>query len=58
MKYQINIVETLQRLVEVEAEDKDTALQLVKDKWQNGEYILDADYFTGVDFNESKEESL
>lgn len=50
MKFQINIVETLQRLVEVEAEDKDTALQLAKDKWNQGEIVLDADDFTGVDF--------
>ena len=50
MKYKINIVETLQRLVEVEAEDKDTALQLVKDKWNHAEIVLDADDFTGVDF--------
>lgn len=50
MKYQINIIETSSRLVEIEAKDKDTALQLVKDKWNRAEIVLDADDFTEVVF--------
>ena len=48
--YHVRITEMLERTVEIEAEDKLSAEQTVSDNWRNGEYILDADNFTGVTF--------
>ena len=42
--------ETLEKEVEVEAEDRDEAEQIVSDAWHNSEYILDAEDFKGVTF--------
>lgn len=53
-KYNVTIVETLKKTVEVEAESPEEANQLVTDEWYSGEHILDADCFDGVEF-ESKE---
>lgn len=50
-KYQVTITETLEKSVEVEAESQEQAQQIVSQAWKDGEYILDADSFTGVDFN-------
>ena len=44
------IIETLEKEVEVEAEDRDEAEQIVSDAWHNSEYILDAEDFKGVTF--------
>ena len=49
-KFKVTITETLQTTVEVEAEDRYQAEQMVTDGWHNSEYILDADNFTGVTF--------
>ena len=48
--YNVTITETLVMKVEVEAESKDEAEQLVSDAWHDSEYVLDADNFTGVEF--------
>ena len=49
--YQVTITETLQKTVEVEANSKEKAEELVERKWNDSEYILDADSFVGVDFS-------
>ena len=49
-KYNVTIVETLKKTVEVEAESPEEANQLVTDEWYSGEHILDADRFDGVEF--------
>lgn len=49
--YKVTITETLQMEVEVEADSQFEAEQLVEDKWNDTEYILDADHFKGVDFH-------
>ena len=49
--YKVKITETLEKVVEVEAEDRDEAEQIVSDAWHNSEYILDAEDFKGVEFN-------
>ena len=36
--------------VEVEAENRMEAERLVHDKWNKGDFILDAECFRGVDF--------
>lgn len=49
--YQVTITETLQKTVEVEANSKEEAEELVERKWNDNEYILDAEAFVGVDFS-------
>ena len=44
-KFSINIRETLETQVTVEAENKEDALREAEKRWKNGEYILDADNF-------------
>lgn len=43
MKYKVEITETLQRTVEVEAKDEGKAYQIVKDMYRNEEIVLSAD---------------
>lgn len=43
MKYLVEISETLQRKVEIEADNPGDAIQAAKDKYYNSEIILDAD---------------
>ena len=52
-EFRINIREELETQVTVEAENKEDALREVEKRWKNGEYILDADNFQGVDFWEN-----
>ena len=49
--YKVTITETLQMEVEVEADSQLEAEQLVEAKWNNSEYILDADHFKCADFH-------
>ena len=49
--YEVTITETLQKTVEVEAASRAEAQELVERKWNDSEYILDADSFVGVDFS-------
>ena len=49
--YEVTITETLQKTVEVEAASREQAEELVEQKWNDSEYILDADSFVGVDFS-------
>ena len=49
-RFRVTITETLKMTVEAEAGDKDEAEQMVSDNWHDGQYILDADNFTGVTF--------
>jgi hypothetical protein len=48
--YSVTITETLQKTVEVEASSPEQAEEIVRDKWSDSEYILDADHFKGVEF--------
>jgi len=49
--FKVKITETLEKTVEVEAKSMLEAEQKVSDAWHNSEYILDAEDFTGVEFN-------
>ena len=53
-KFKVTITETLEKTVEVEAENMDEAEQMVNDAWYSGKHILDADCFKNVDFNVSQ----
>jgi len=49
-KFDIRITEEFEKIVTVEAEDLEDACELVEENWNNGEYILDAESFTGATF--------
>ena len=49
-KYMVTITETLKGYVEVEAESREQAEEMVGDGWRRSDYVLDSDYFDGVEF--------
>ncbi len=49
-KFEVEITETLQDVVVVEAKDEQEALLKVRRGWDNGTYILYAENFMGVEF--------
>ncbi len=48
--YEVEITETLQLTVNVEANSREEAEAKAEEQWLLGEHILDADSFVGVDF--------
>ena len=40
--------------VSIQAESREEAERIVEQRWKSGEYVLDADHFTGVEFNAKK----
>jgi len=50
MKYSVEIIETLSRVVSVEAVNQDEAINAVVKLYKNGEVVLSADDFVDVDF--------
>ena len=48
--YEIEITETMQKTVEVEAATPEDAYSKVREAWKNGGIILDADAFVDVSF--------
>lgn len=50
MVYKIEIIETLSKTVEIEAETRVQALKEVKQKYKNEEIILGGDNFIEVEF--------
>ena len=49
-KFDVEITETLQRKVSVEAASQEDAESMVTQAWNNQDYVLDSGDFTGVDF--------
>ena len=49
-KFSVEITETLQKVITVEAQDEAEALWKAEDMWKNGEYVLDSENFMGADF--------
>ena len=56
--YKINIQETLSRIIEIEAENEDIALEIVKNKYKNEELVLDNDDFVCVEIGIQNEELI
>ncbi|MGL6119019.1 MAG: DpnD/PcfM family protein [Fusobacteriaceae bacterium] len=52
MKFHVEIEEILQRVVEVEAEDIDEAMDIVRQQYRDEEIVLDAGDFKGEEFRE------
>lgn len=51
MNYKIEIKETLSRIIEIEAEDKNEAITKVKEQYKNQEIILDDSDYIDTEFN-------
>ena len=50
MKYNITITETLEKTIEIEAENKTNAIDIARDKYNKEEVILTADDLKYTDF--------
>ena len=50
MKYQVTITETLEKVVTVEAASPEEAEEKVQTKWEDADFVLGAEEFTGVEF--------
>jgi len=50
-EYNVEVVETLIRIVTVEAMSEEDAIKFVKYDYNNAELVLDSDDFFDVDFN-------
>ena len=48
--YDVVITETLQRTVQIEANDLDEAEQIAKEKWRKSEYVLNENDFKSVEY--------
>lgn len=55
-KFNVQVKEILRRVVEVEAETLEEAINIVDDMWQNQEIVLDADDFAYVDIEEETDD--
>lgn len=51
-EFQIEITETLSRIVSVKANDINEAIQKVREQYRQSEIVLDSEDFITVDFNE------
>lgn len=51
-EFQIEISETLSRIVSVDANDIDEAIQKVREQYRQSDIVLDSEDFVSVDFNE------
>lgn len=49
-KYKIEIKEILTRIVEIEAQSEDDALETAQNLYKNEEIVLDSDDFSEVEF--------
>lgn len=56
--YQIEIEETLQKVVKIKADSLDEAIDIAQNRYSNQEYILDYEDYKGVEFREYKDEII
>lgn len=56
--FYISVTETLNRIVEVHAEDKYEAIQKATDAYRDGQIVLDSDDFVVAEFNDETEETI
>ena len=55
-KYKVTLTETLQREVEIEADDINSAINIAQEMYDNSEIILDETDYKGVEINETLDE--
>ncbi len=51
-EFQIEITETLSRIVSIDANDVNEAIQKVREQYRQSDIVLDSEDFITVDFNE------
>ena len=56
--FYISVTETLNKIVEVQAESSEEALRKAEDAYYNGEIELDYNDMVDTDFNDETEETL
>lgn len=56
--YQIEIEETLQKVVKIKADSVEDAISIARERYRNEEYILNEDNFMGAEFSEYKDEVI
>ena len=56
--YQIEIEETLQRIVDIQANSLDEAIDIAQNRYSNQEYVLDYEDYKGVEYREYKDEVI
>lgn len=56
--YEIEIEELLQKVVKVKADSLNEAIDIVRNKYFNQEYVLDYEDYKGVEFREYKDKVL
>jgi hypothetical protein len=56
--YKVEITETLQKAVVVQARSREEAKAIVEEQWRNSEYILDAENFVSVEFKALAESKI
>ena len=54
--YKIEITETLQKIIEIEAQSKDKAFQKVKEMYNREEIVLDSSNYVDTEMNIFKNE--
>lgn len=54
--YNIEIEETLQKVVKIEANSLEEAIQIADERYSNEEYVLDYQDYKGTEFREYKDE--
>ena len=55
-KFNVQVKEILRRVVEIEAETLEEAINIVDEMWRNQEIVLDADDFAYVDIAEETDD--
>lgn len=56
--YEIEIEETLQKVVKIKANSLDEAIDIAKERYRNEEYILDENDYKGAEFSEYRDEVI
>lgn len=56
--YQIEIEETLQKVVKIKADSLEDAISIARERYRKEEYILNEDNFMGAEFSEYKDEVI
>lgn len=56
--YQIEIEETLQKVVKIKADSLDEAIDIAQNRYSDQEYMLDYEDYKGVEFREYKDKII
>lgn len=56
--YDIEIEELLQKVVKIEANSLDEAIDIAQNRYSNQEYVLDYEDYKGTEFREYKDEVI